>query len=458
MSTALERIEALLDPGTFQRMDDLEPSIHLLGAGTVAGRKIYCCSGVAEPQRVDLLECFHRKIKWLEGILADPSPVVWLHDAPAQAPGGRTPIPACADELLASNTSGVGRVFCLQARLNGIAPQFSALFGDAGAAQTFPVRLADFTLLKEGTHLWIGRPDAVRLMLAETADPEKLGGAEMHCKTSGVGDVLFRRDDEALQWIRKAIGLIPSLAGDPLPRIPGRHPVRPCGELADIVPADLNKTFDMRIVINALVDADSWIGYQELHAREILVGLARIDGIPVGILANNSIRRGGVLFPESCRKMKRFIRFCDNYRIPLIFLADNPGMMVGTSTEQGGMLNEASGLLQTLATLRTPRACLVIRKAYTVGLYAMAGPGFDPSAFWATPHASISVFGPKALDGFAADRDLPEPARAAIDAMRHHALDPRDYEKKGYLSAVIDWHELRDTLLQFARRSSGDTA
>jgi acetyl-CoA carboxylase carboxyltransferase component len=147
--------------------------------------------------------------------------------------------------------------------------------------------------------------------------------------------------------------------------------------------------------------------------------------------------------------MTRFIQFCDAYGIPMLFVADNPGLMVGVDSEQAGMIREASDLLRALAVCKTPRACLVIRKAYTVGLYAMSGSGFDPAYFWAAPNASISVFGPKALDYFAKDRELSPPALEAIHEMLHHAVHPHDYEKKGYLSGVIQWNDLRSKIEQF---------
>lgn len=451
MSVAEERVRQLLDPGTYRAMDDWAPTIHLLGEGNIHGRRVYVCAGVPEASRVDILECFHRKVAWLERVLADPAPVVWLHDAPPQAPGGRTPIPANSDELLASG-AGVGRAFCLQARLNERAPQISASFGDLGAAQTFPLRLADFVLLKRGSHAWIGRPDAVKLMLGSAPDAERLGGAEMHCTVSGVGDGLFDRDEEALDWIRACLSCLPSRAGETAPVAAARAPEGTAEEMAAAIPPDLNKPFDMRPVVRGIIDAGSWVGVQELYAREALTGFARVGGHPVGVLANNSSARGGVIFPESCRKMSRFIRYCDQWGLPMVFLADNPGLMVGEDSERSGMLSAAADLVRALAVSQVPRVCFVVRKAYTVGLYAMSGPGFEPARFWAAPGASISVFGPKALDLFAQDRDLPEAARTAIRAMHHHALNPHDYEMKGYLDGVIEWPDLRGRLEAFLEK------
>ena len=449
MDKAMARLEALLDSGSLRMMDDLRPTVHILAAGAIGGRPVYCCAGVRDVAALDIHACFERKIHWLETILKAPAPVIWLHDFPPQAPGGRTPIPPRSDALLASNTAGVGRAFCLQARLNGVAPQIAALFSDCGAAQAFAVRLADFALLQRDAHIWIGRPDAVQLMLGKAPDPEKLGGAEMHCRTSGVGDGMFADDAEALDWIARCVSCLPTRAGDALPVCEGRPPARSADEMAQAIPDDLNRPFDIRPVVEGLIDAESWIGIQERYAPEALVGLARAGGVPIGVVANNSCQRGGILFPESCRKMARFIRFCDAYRIPMVFLADNPGLMVGEGAEQAGMLAEAADLLRVLAACQTPRVCLVVRKAYTVGLYAMSGPGFDPTRFWATPGASISVFGPKALDRFAADRDLPPAAVAAIREMRDHAVNPQGYADKGLLTAVLEWAQVRPELESF---------
>jgi len=290
-------------------------------------------------------------------------------------------------------------------------------------------------------------------MLGTAPDAEELGGARMHCSLSGAGDVLFKEDSQAFDWIKGCMDCLPSIAGERLPLALPKEPESSCADLEKLIPDDLNKPFDMGLVLKTLVDKGSWLEYQALYAPEALTGFARIGGVPLGILANNSIHKGGVLFPEACRKMARFVRFCDTYQIPMVFLVDNPGLMVGVSTEQAGMLVEATELLKILALSTAPRACLVIRKAYTVGLYAMSGPGFDPACFWAAPNASISVFGPKALDRLAKDRDPPKPALDAINEMRHHALHPQDYAEKGYLDGVLEWGELRSALVDFAGKS-----
>lgn len=453
LEVAKQRLKKLLDTNSFELMDDLNPTINLLGKGLINGKRVYCCAGISVPQKVNMLQSFKNKIAWMEKILEDPAPVIWLHDFPQNPNKGKTPIPPNSDELLASNNSSVGRVFCLQARINQKVIQISALFSDAGAAQTFPVRIADFVLLKKGTHMWVGRPDAVKLMLGSEPNQDELGSAEMHCKQSGVGDVLFEKDEEAITWIRNCISSIPIIKGDETISYSSEPPLLSAIDIKNIIPEDLNKPFNIRPIIDFLVDGNSWLGYQELLSPEVITGIAKLDGFPVGIIANNSIKQGGIIYPGTCRKMVRFIKLCEKYKIPLVFLADNPGLMVGVRSEQEGMIYEASELLVTLATITIPRACIVIRKAYTVGLYSMAGPGFDPTLFSSLPNGSISVFGPKALERFSKDQDIPPLLKEAIDSMYHHATHPEDYEQKGLLHSIIKLENLTDVLQSFAKNS-----
>jgi methylmalonyl-CoA decarboxylase subunit alpha len=448
VSVVTARLERLLDPGSWARMDDMEPSMHWLGRGTIQNRDVYVYAGIADCGKVDVHACYRTRIEWMASILADPAPVVWLHDYPMQESGGRTPIPAMAEQLLACNSTGVGRAFCMQARLSESVPQISVLFSEAGAAQTFSVRLADFVVMLRKTHAWIGRPDAVRIMLGSTPDAEDLGGAEMHCRISGAGDVLVDDETAALTWVRQCLSLLPQKKGGPLPVSASVSPERSAAEIRDAIPRDLNRPFDMWEVMRGLIDKGSWVGVRELLAPEVMTGFARIGGMPVGVLANNSLHFGGILHPGSCRKMTRFIGFCDRYSVPMLFLCDNPGLMVGVDCEQAGMLDAACELLRILAVARTPRICFVVRKAYTVGLYAMSGPGFDPAGFVAVPGASVSVFGPKALERFAQDRSLSDNAAGAIHEMLQSALNPHRFVEKGYMDAVVEWPEARDALIE----------
>lgn len=447
---AHKRIEGIFDRDSFHLMDDLNPTLHILGYGLINGKKVYCFSGIKDPDRINLIECFKRKIKWMESIIKDPAPVIWIHDNFTQTVKGQTPIPKSSDVLLASKDISIGRGFFLQTKIGNLCPQFSILYGNAGAAQTFPVRIADFVLLHKDSKMWIGRPDAVKLMLGSMPDPEDLGGSNMHCIKSGNGDMLFSEDEEAFNWIRSAIDILPLNINDKSRNITkSKEPSSTIENIYDVIPENLNSPFDMKILLNALVDEDSLTVIKQLYAQEVITGLARINGNAIGIVANNSKFKGGVIFTESLKKINQFMELCNKHKIPLLFLVDNPGLMVGTQSEQSGLLNETCRLFKNFSLKNSPRICLIIRKAYTVGLYAMGGSGFEPDQIWALPKASISVFGPKALESFSKNRDLTEDTQKAIDEMYRHATNPQDYLDLNFIDKIIQWNEIREKLSIF---------
>lgn len=450
---AYKRIENIFDKDSFQLMDDLNPSLHILGYGLINGRKVYCFSGIANAGKIDLIECIKRKINWMELIIKDPAPVIWIHDNFTQTTKGQTPIPRNSDVLLASKDNSIGRGFFLQTQIGNLCPQFSILYGNAGAAQTFPVRISDFVLLHKDSKMWIGRPDAVKLMLGSMPEPEDLGGSRMHCTISGNGDFLFSDESYAFAWIRNTIDILPANINNyTRNQNEAKEPSSVIENIYDIIPENFNAPFDMKLLLNALIDKDSLSEVKELYAPEIITALTRINGYSIGIVANNSKHKGGVIFTESCKKINQFMELCNKYRIPLLFMVDNPGLMVGTNSEQSGLLNETCRLFKNFSLKNSPRICLIIRKAYTVGLYAMGGSGFEPDQIWALPKASISVFGPKALDSFSKNRDLNEETQKAIDEMYRHATNPYDYSDMGFIDKIIQWAEIRDTLSKFLKQ------
>lgn len=451
---AYKRIEDIFDRDSFHLMDDLNPTLHILGYGFINGKKAYCFSGIKDPGKIDLLECFKRKIKWMESVIKDPAPVIWIHDNFAQTIKGQTPIPKSSDILLASKDISIGRGFFLQTKIGNLCPQFSILYGNAGAAQTFPVRISDFVLLHKDSMMWIGRPDAVKLMLGSMPEPEDLGGSKMHCSLSGNGDIMFSEDKEAFDWIRNTIKMLPPNINDTTQKHnDAKNPSFAIENIYDVIPENLNSPFDMKILLNALIDEESLSEIKELYAQEIITGLARINGFTIGIIANNSKHKGGVIFTETCKKINQFMELCNKYKIPLLFMVDNPGLMVGTQSEQSGLLNETCRLFKNFSLKNSPRICLIIRKAYTVGLYAMGGSGFEPDRIWALPKASISVFGPKALESFSKNRELSEDTQKAIDEMYRHATNPQDYLDMDFIDKIIQWEEIREKITLFLKDS-----
>jgi acetyl-CoA carboxylase carboxyltransferase component len=447
----LERLHKLADPGSFEPFDGLEAGGAILGTASMGGRRVHLLLlDTDQPPRISLFQTITRQTAFLEHVLAHPAPLVQVLDVPPhhRELKGKTPIPPDALSLLAS-ADGVGRTYALRARLEGVVPRACLLFGPIGAALSFYAALCDATVMLESASLCIGRPDAVTLMTGQQTTMERLGGARMQASATGTAHRLTRSEDGAVAWVRQWLGFLPEKNGAPLPTLP---PAPPRGRMAALAAADPNAPFPLREFLEALVDGGSWLEMGELHAGECRTGFCRLGGRPVAVLASDARTRGGILFPETCRKMARFVRFCGWFGLPTLFLADTPGFMVGEEVERQGNVQAAADLYTAIARSPAPKACLVLRKAYSAGLYAMAGAAFD-AAFWAAPGASISVFGPEALRRFGQDRHMPEPARMAAADMLEGALHPELLVQKGLLHGVVPWERLRETLTDFSRQA-----
>jgi acetyl-CoA carboxylase carboxyltransferase component len=233
------------------------------------------------------------------------------------------------------------------------------------------------------------------MVIGEKVSLEEMGGARMHTGVSGVGHFLVKSDEEAIEVAKRYLSYFPTNWQDEPPAAPPAEPAsdRP---IREIVPDDENKPFDMTELLDSLVDADSFFEVQKRWAKELLVGYARVDGRAVGIVANQPKQRGGVLFVDSSDKAARFIWTCNAFNIPLIFLADVPGFMIGTQVERQGIIRAGAKMISAVSEATVPKLSVIIRKAYGAGLYAMAGPAFDPDACIALPNAKIAVMGAQA--------------------------------------------------------------
>ena len=234
------------------------------------------------------------------------------------------------------------------------------------------------------------------MVIGEKVTLEELGGARMHCTDSGCGDVLVKTEEEAIAFAKRYFALLPNHADEAPPATPARPAADGLQPLAEMIPADENKPFDMFGVIRDLVDDDSFLELKKLFAKELITGLARIEGRVVGVVANQPKHKGGVLFVDSADKAARFIDLCDAFNIPLVFLADVPGFMIGTVVEKQGIIRAGAKMVAAVSEATVPKLSVIVRKAYGAGLYAMCGPAFEPDACIALPSASIAVMGPSA--------------------------------------------------------------
>jgi acetyl-CoA carboxylase carboxyltransferase component len=292
---------------------------------------------------------------------------------------------------------GAGRIFQNQCRLSGQIPQVCLLFGPSAAGGAYIPAFCDVVFMVEGNaSMYLGSPRMAEMVIGQKVSLEEMGGARMHCSVSGCGDKLCSDEEEALTAARAYLSYLPTHCDAPVPVAEPVDPEKPCDDLESVLPAEENKLFDMNEVIGRVVDRDSFFEIKKLFAKELITGFARIQGRPVGILANQPRQKGGVLFVDSADKAARFIWLCDAFGIPLLYLADVPGFMIGKQVERQGIIRAGAKMIMAVSECSVPRISVIVRKAYGAGLYAMSGPGFSPDACLALPSAMIAVMGPEA--------------------------------------------------------------
>jgi len=290
---------------------------------------------------------------------------------------------------------GAGHLFHTQVRASGSIPQVCALFGPSAAGGAYIPAFCDIVVMVDGNaSMYLGSDRMVEMVTGEKTTLEAMGGARLHCAESGVGHILVKTEEEALADVRRYLSYLPAnWRGDP----PSAEAAEPESiDLRAVVPESERMAFDMKRFVRGLVDASSFFEIHPLWAREVVVGFARLGGEAIGIVANNPLHKGGVLFVDSADKATRFIQLCDAFNVPLVFLADVPGFMVGTAVEKQGIIRHGAKMISAVSEATVPKVSVIVRKAYGAGLYAMAGPGFEPDATLALPTAKIAVMGAEA--------------------------------------------------------------
>ncbi len=361
---------------------------------------------------------------------------------------------------------GAGRIFHNQIRLSGFIPQVCLLFGPSAAGGAYIPAFCDIVVMVEGNaSMYLGSPRMAEKVIGELVTLEEMGGAKMHCSVSGCGDVLVKDEPEALQFCRDYLAYMP----DNCHSAPGVHealePQPQKKTLDQLIPVEQNKAFDMRKVIAHLADDSQFLEIKKEFARELLTGFVRLGGRVVGVVANQPKHLGGVLFVDSADKGARFITLCDAFNIPLLFLADVPGFMIGSKVEREGIIRHGAKFLSAMSAATVPRVSVVVRKAYGAGLYAMCGPGFEPDACLALPEAMIAVMGPSAavnavyankLEAIA-DEDQRKAEVARLEA--EYAEDINIYRLASELvvDELVDKQQLRDVLVRRFDLYSGST-
>lgn len=393
---ARERIALLVDEGSFVEdgqlanvlAGDLPADGVVTGTATVDGRPVCLMANDSTVKAGSWgARTVEKIIRIIETAYRTGVPMVYLVDSA----GARI-----TDQVeLFPGRRGAGKIFWNQVRASGSIPQVCALFGPSAAGGAYIPAFCDVVVMVEGNaSMYLGSDRMVEMVTGEKTTLEAMGGAAVHCKESGVGHFLAKSEPEALETVRRYLSYLPSSwEGQPPAAEPGEAPDVDLGAL---VPDSERQAFDMRRYVKGLLDKDSFFEVHALWARELVVGFGRLDGQVVGVVGNNSMFKGGVLFVDSADKATRFVQLCDAFNVPLLFLADVPGFMVGTAVEKQGIIRHGAKMITAISEATVPKLCVVVRKAYGAGLYAMAGPGFEPDATLALPTAKIAVMGAEA--------------------------------------------------------------
>jgi methylmalonyl-CoA decarboxylase subunit alpha len=433
---ARERIALLVDDGSFTEdgafanvlAGDLPADGVITGTGTIDGRTVAVMANDSTVKAGSWgARTVEKIIRVIEQAYATAVPMIYLVDSA----GARI-----TDQVqMFPGRRGAGKIFHTQVRASGSIPQICALFGPSAAGGAYIPAFCDFVAMVDGNaSMYLGSPRMVEMVVGEQTTLEEMGGARMHCSVSGCGHYLAATEQDALTAVREYFSYLPGNWQQQPPVRPARDP-KPA-DLRAMVPASERQAFDMRRYVRGIVDADSLFEIQELWARELVVGFARLDGQPIGVVANNPMFKGGVLFVDSADKGTRFIQLCDAFNLPLLFLADVPGFMVGTAVERQGIIRHGAKMISAVSEATVPKICVIVRKAYGAGLYAMAGPGFEPDATLALPTAKIAVMG----------------AEAAVNAVYFNRLaaiaDPA--EREAEVSRLRDEYEADIDVLRLA--------
>lgn len=444
-----ERLGLLLDPGSFTLTGDSDDGELVGGTGTVDGRRV--CVIALNPEASvarDPFEVLQQELALLNLAEKEQIPLIHLADRPGRVAMETTAIPYGIIQTFISSR-GVGRIFARFAHLSGVVPRIAVVFRPIATTLTYPVAECEAVVMLEQAGMSLARPDMMKLMTHDSRSYEEYGGARMHAEISGTCDRLATSEREALRWVRQYLSYFPSSFMGKPPHTEAAAPVRGSPFGACRIPDDPNTIFDTHRLLEHFIDEDSLLEHRALYAGEVITAFARVEGMPVGIIASNSSVRGGILFPESCRKLAAFASQCDAFSIPLVFLADLPGFMVGKDAEQAGVIQNGALIFSTLANLSVSHLCIVMRKAYTAGYYALGGAGFDPDRILALQTADITIYGMKAIDLLAEKQQIDASKRQELREFAQVHTSIEHYLKSGYIDGIITPDEIRENIRKF---------
>ncbi len=466
--TARERIGLLVDDGTFTEIG-IHAGIHhavrgledraapadgvITGYGRVDGRLVAVAAYDFTVMAGSMGTTGEMKVARLRALaLSKRMPFVWLLDSAG----------ARIQEAVGSLFAGSGDLFREEVVASGVIPQVAAVMGPCSAGTAYIPGLADFVPMVRGRgSMALAGPHLVRAAVGEDVTSEQLGGSRVHCRVSGVGDLEVADDEECVARIKQYLGFFPSHCEQAAPVRASSDPADRMDEaLLDVLPPSNRQPYDMYDVIRRVVDDGEWLDLKGQWARSVITCLARMGGRPVGIVASQPRRLGGILDNDSADKAARFVTLCDAFGIPLVFLVDVPGFMVGTKVEAAGIIRHGAKMLHAVAAATVPKITVVLRKAYGAGYYVMNGRAYEPDLIVAWPTAEISVMGAEGAVEIVFRREVeaaedPAAKKAELIAAYRGLIDVYIAARNAMIDEVIDPRETRPTIIRALEMAAG---
>jgi acetyl-CoA carboxylase carboxyltransferase component len=470
--TVRERIDLLFDEDTFvefgllasqQAVRGGEPDVDgtpadgvVTGHGLVEGRQVWVIAydfTVMAGSMGAVGEQF-KAARVRELALRYRKPIVWLLDSAG----------ARIQEAAGSTFAGTGYLFADQVVMSGVVPQVAAMLGPCSAGTAYIPGLADFVpMVKETSSMSLGGARLVKAATGEDVTDHDMGGSQIHCYESGVGDNEVADDRECIELVRKFLSYLPSSNTEPAPFRETEDPVDRLVEgLEKIVPVSPRAAYDVRKVIKVVFDHESWLEIKPTWAKNLVIGFARAGGHPVGVVANQPMQKGGVLDSDAADKAARFIRMCDAFNVPLVYLMDVPGFIVGSQVEKDGIIRHGAKMLYATAEATVPKITIIMRKAYGAGYYVMCGKGYGPDVLVAWPLAEISVMGPEGAVNIIFNKQIeassdPEATRAQMIESIRAQINPYLAAGWAMIDDVIDPAETRRVIIRGLLQASEKT-
>jgi acetyl-CoA carboxylase carboxyltransferase component len=468
--TVRERIDLLFDEDTFvefgllaeqqsvrgaeQSLDGTPADGVVTGHGLVEGRQVWVIAydfTVMAGSMGAIGEQF-KAARVRELALRYRKPIVWLLDSAG----------ARIQEAAGSTFAGTGYLFYDQVVMSGVIPQVAAMLGPCSAGTAYIPGLADFVPMVKGTSsMSLGGSRLVKAATGEDVSDHDMGGSQVHCYESGVGDNEVEDDAACIQAVRRFLSYLPSSNLEAPPALAVDDPADRLVEGLDkIVPTNPRAAYDVRRVIKAIFDHESWFEVKPTWAKNIVIGFARAAGNAVGVVANQPMAKGGILDSDAADKAARFIRMCDAFNVPLVYLMDVPGFLVGSQVEKDGIIRHGAKMLYATSEATVPKITVIMRKAYGAGYYVMCGKGYGPDVIVAWPFAEISVMGPEGAVNIIFNKQIeaaanPEETRAQLLQAIRAQINPYLAAGWAMIDDVIDPAETRRVIVRGLEQATG---